>query len=160
MSTFAVDDLLTLYEPNGHHFDVILVEVRVEDGEGGPDVRVVFDTGWDTYDREVEMFNLFHSAPEVRGDGPPDGFMEGNRVRCELRLATDLAREHFQGEDAEAVARRLNALRDEDPGHALLETEAWFLASASQSLPLPPDAPPESALREGYRTKWDAAASV
>ena len=160
MTTFAIDDLLTLYEPNGHHFDVILVEVRVEDREGGPDVRLVFDTGWDTYDREVEMFNLFHSAPDVRGDGPPDGFIEGNRVRCELRLSTALAREHFEGATAEEVAKRLIALRDDDPEHALLETEAWFLASASQSLPLPPEAPPGSALREGYRTKWADAARV
>ena len=154
MHTFAIDDLLTLHEPNGHRFDVILVQVSLDHPEGGPDVRLVFDTGWDTYDREVEIFNLFHSSPEVRGDGPPGGFIPGKRVRVELRLDTALAAEHFAGATAEDVARRLVELRDADPDHALLETEAWFLASATQALDLPPDAPPGAALREGFRTRW------
>ncbi|MCK9487755.1 MAG: hypothetical protein M0R73_13870 [Dehalococcoidia bacterium] len=162
MPTFSTDDLLTLHEPNGHEFDVTLVSVSTESAQDGtaPDVRLLFDTGWDTYDREVEIFNLFHSSPEVRGDGPPDGFIPGKRVRVELRLSSALAREHFHGTDAETIARHLIALRDDDREHPLLETEAWYLTAASQSLPLPAEASPTAALREGYRTTWDTAASV
>lgn len=162
MPTFDIDDLLTLHEPNGHEFDVMLVSVSADHSEGGtaPDVRLVFDTGWDTYDREVEIFNLFHSSPDVRGDGPPDGFIEGKPVRVELRLASALAREHFHGTHPEAIARYLISLRDDDREHPLLETEAWFLTSASQSLPLPDNAPPGTTLREGYRTTWDTAPGV
>ncbi len=166
MPTFPIDDLLTLHEPNGHEFDVVLVEVATSSPGGGaeggsnPDVRLTFDTGWDTYDRAVEIFQLFHSAPDVRGDGPPDGFIEGKPVRVELRLASALAAEHFVGASAEDVARRLIALRDSDAGHALLETEAWYLASASQALDLPDDAPQGAQLREGFRTQWADAPTL
>lgn len=156
MPSARIDDFLTLHEPNGHQFDVIALEVTVAAGgsSSAPDVRLVFDTGWDTYDREVEIFHLFHSSPDVRGDGPEDGFIEGKHVRVELRLDPSLAREHFEGASAEDVARRLIALRDDDLDHPLLETEAWYLLAATQALDLPPDAAEGSSLREGYRTRW------
>ncbi|MCA9858044.1 MAG: hypothetical protein KC458_12305, partial [Dehalococcoidia bacterium] len=88
------------------------------------------------------------------------GLIEGKRVRIEARLDDALAREHFAGADAEAVAARLLELSESDPQHVLLETESWFALTVTQALDLPPDAPSEASLREGYRTTWADAPTV
>lgn len=161
MATHTVDDLLTLHEPNTYEFRVIFVSVSHAGGGAAPlDVRITVDLGWDAYDRSIATFQLFHCPPDVRGDGPEDGLIEGKRVRVEARLDDALAREHFAGADAEAVASRLIELSDSDPQHALLETEAWFALTVTQALDLPPDAPEGAALREGYRTTWAGAPKV
>lgn len=150
-----------MHEPNSHEFDVILVAVRTAGGGASPlDVRIVFDTGWDTYDREFEIFNLYHSSPEVRGDGPPDGLIPGKTVRVEIRLDDALAREHFEDASEDEVAKRLLALAASEPQHDLLETESWFLIAATQAIVLGADAPAAGSLREGFQTKWAGAATV
>ena len=154
------DDLLTLHEPNSHAFDVILQSVRRAGGGDAPlDVRISFELGWPTYDRAFEMFNLFHSAPDVRGEGPPGGLIEGKRVRVEARLDDALALEHFASADPASIAARLLDLGEQEPQHALLETEAWFALQVTQGDELFDDGPP-GALREGYSTAWAAAERV
>lgn len=167
MATHTVDGLLTLHEPNTREFTVIFVSAAHEVGDGAAsggaaplDVRITVDLGWETFERAVQMFQLFHCAPEVRGEGPEGGLIEGKRVRIEARLDDALAREHFAGADAEGVAARLLELSESDPQHILLETESWFALTVSQALDLPPDAPAGAALREGYRTTWSDSPTV
>jgi len=106
------------------------------------------------------IFQLFHCPPEVRGEGPEGGLIEGKRVRVEARLDDALAREHFAGSDAPGVAARLLELSESDPQHVLLETESWFALTVTQALDLPPGAPEGASLREGYRTAWADAPTV
>ena len=162
MATHTLDELLTLHEPNTHEFRVLLKATSFEGGPGGAllDVRMTVDLGWDTYDREIVIFQLFHCPPDVRGEGPEGGLIEGKRVRIEARLDDALAREHFADADAEAVAARLLELSESEPQHVLLETESWFALTVTQALDLPPDAPAEASLREGYRTTWTDAPTV
>lgn len=162
MSTHEIRDILTLHEPNTHEFDVILNAVSHEgSADGEPlDVRITFELGWDTYDRSILTFTLFHCPPDVRGEGPEGGLIAGKRVRVEARLDDALAREHFADSDAEAVAQRLIELRESDLKHPLLETEAWYALAVTQEIDLPPDAPEGAALREGYRTSWMDARTV
>lgn len=150
-----------MHEPNSHEFDVILVAVTTSGGGAAPlDVRIVFETGWETYDREFEIFNLYHSSPEVRGEGPPGGLIPGKQVRVEIRLDDALAREHFDGVSADEVAQRLLALAEREPQHDLLETESWFLIAATQEIALGADAPAAGMVREGFRTSWADASTV
>lgn len=165
LSTHQVDGLLTLHEPNSHEFRVIFVATRRAGGseEAHLDVRITVDLGWETFDRAVMMFTLFHCPPDVRGDGPEGGLIPGKRVRIEARLDDALAREHFGDPahaDAEAIATRLLDLSASDTEHVLLETESWFALTVTQALDLPPDAPEDAVLREGYRTTWADAKTV
>ena len=160
---FRVGAFLTLHKPSGTEFDVVLQEVNVTGGgeAGAPlDVRVVFETGWATFDREFEILHLFHSDEEYRGEGPPGGLIEGKQVVVEIRLDDALASEHFAGMMEAEVAARLMELEANDPTHVLLETESWFLIAATQEAPLPTDAPPGASLREGFRTIWADAETV
>jgi hypothetical protein len=162
MTSHTTRDILTLHEPNSHQFDVILVRATHEGGAGGDplDVRIVFEMGWDTYDRTVQIFTLFHCPPDVRGQGPEGGLIAGKTVRVEARLDDALARDHFPDADAEGVVRRLIELRDTDKQHVLLETESWFALAVTQAADLPSDAPAGAELREGYRTSWMDARTV
>src|SRR5690606_1697448 len=128
-----------------HEFQVIFVSTSHSGGDA-PDVRITVDLGWDAYDRSIQIFQLFHCPPDVRGDGPEDGLIEGKRVRVEARLDDALAREHFADADAEGVAARLIELRDSDAQHPLLETESWFAITVTQALDLPADAPEGASL--------------
>lgn len=148
----AVDgDLLTLREPNGTTFDVFLQSVRRAEGEP-PDVRIVFEMGWPTYERTVEVFGFFHATEDVRGDGPPGGLIEGKRVRVEARLDDALARAEAATASAAEIAAWLLDLGQGDPQHALLDTEAWFALHVDQAS--------EDGLREGYSTAWADAERV
>ena len=161
MSTHTVDSLLTLHEPNTHEFRVVFVSTSHTGGGGEPlDVRIVVDLGWEAYERSIGLFQLFHCTPDVRGEGPEGGLIEGKRVRVEARLDDALAREHFASTDAEGVASRLSELSEGEPQHILLETESWFALHVTQAVDLPPDAPEGADLREGYRTTWADASTV
>lgn len=161
MSTHQLEALITLHEPNTYEFNVLLMGVSHSGGGASPlDVRMTVDLGWDSYDRAIVIFQLFHCPPDVRGDGPEGGLIEGKRVRVEARLDDALAREHFANTDAAGVAARLTELTEQDTQHALLETESWFAIAVTQALDLPDDAPEGASLREGYRTTWADAAQV
>lgn len=161
MSTHQLEALITLHEPNTYEFNVLLMGVSHTGGGATPlDVRITVDLGWDSYDRSVVIFHLFHCPPDVRGAGPEGGLIEGKRVRVEARLDEALAQEHFADTDAEGVAARLAELSESDSQHPLLETESWFAITVTQALDLPDEAPEGAALREGYRTAWADASRV
>lgn len=151
----AVDgDLITLREPNGTDFDVILHSVRR--AEGDPvDVRIVIEMGWPTYDRTIDIFGFFHAAEDARGEGA-ERFIEGKRVQVEARLGDAVAREHALAATPAELAAQLIALSEGEQGHPLLQTESWYALHVSQAAILPDDAPEGSALREGYSTTWAA----
>jgi len=164
--THTLRDILTLHEPNTHQFDAILLGVRRAGGSDGEplDVRITFELGWETYDRAIVVFHLFHCPPEARAPGPEGGLIEGKRVRVEARLDDALAREHFGSADAPTdaagIAARLRELRDTDTQHPLLLTESWFALAVTQEADLPLDAPAGASLREGYQTQWMDARTV
>lgn len=161
MATHTVHSLLTLHEPNTYEFRVIFDSTSTTGGGGAPlDVRITVTLGWDAYERSIDLFQLFHCPPDVRGDGPEGGLIEGKRVRVEARLDDALAQEHFADSDAEGVAARLLDLAETDTRHILLETESWFALAVTQAIDLPPDAPEGADLREGYRTTWADASKV
>ena len=161
MSTHQLETLITLHEPNTYEFNVLLMGTSHTGGGSAPlDVRMVVDLGWDSYDRSIVIFQLFHCPPDVRDTGPEGGLIEGKRVRIEARLDDALAREHFADTDAEGVATRLAELSESDSQHALLDIESWFAIAVTQALDLPDDAPEGASLREGYRTTWADAAKV
>jgi hypothetical protein len=160
-STHTVDSLLTLHEPNTYEFRVIFDSTSYAGGGSAPlDVRITVTLGWDAYERSIDLFQLFHCPPDVRGDGPEGGLIEGKRVRVEARLDDALAREHFADADAAGVAARLAELSETDTQHALLDVESWFAIAVTQAIDLPEDAPAGASLREGYRTTWADAAKV
>jgi len=161
MSSHDLETLLTLHEPNTYEFNVLLMGTSHTGGGGAPlDVRMTVDLGWASYDRAIVIFQLFHCPPDVRGDEPEGGLIEGKRVRVEARLDDALAQEHFADTDAAGVAERLTELSETDTRHALLDIESWFAIAVTQAIDLPDDAPAGASLREGYRTTWADAAKV
>jgi len=161
MSTHELETLITLHEPNTYEFNVLLMGTSHTGGGGSPlDVRMTVDLGWDSYDRSIVIFQLFHCPPDVRGDEPEGGLIEGKRVRVEARLDDALAQEHFADTDAEGVAAQLIELTESDTQHALLDIESWFAIAVTQAIDLPEDAPAGALLREGYRTTWADAPKV
>ncbi len=161
MSTHDVETLITLHEPNTYEFNVLLMGTSHTGGGGSPlDIRMTVDLGWDSYDRSIVIFQLFHCPPDVRSDEPDGGLIEGKRVRVEARLDDALAQEHFTDTDAAGVAARLTELSESDTQHALLDIESWFALAVTQAIDLPDDAPAGASLREGYRTTWADAPKV
>lgn len=137
---------ITFTTPSGASFAVAVVDVRVHPHD---DVRVVVEADPETWDT-IDLAMYFHLRWEIRHAGEVSGTRP---VQLELRLAPALLASPDVGrwtasDDPVAWFTYLG------PEHPLRSVNAWYAATVTEAVDLPPGLAGTGELRTGFSTRW------
>lgn len=139
----SLQQALVLYEPDQTPLKITQGQYTVtKDGDRLTELRLSFEVSWPLY-QKIEQQQLFHLTPQVKGILQGGKWWAKQATTLEISLHPDLFTQLVaQGEAAIDLFIQQSS---DQPDHPLLQTESWYLLSASQQQPQ---------AKVYYRTLW------
>ncbi|XGW00707.1 MAG: YbjN domain-containing protein (plasmid) [Leptolyngbya sp. BL-A-14] len=139
----SLQQVLILYDSQQTTLQIAQSQYTViKDGDRLTELRFILEVDGRLYQR-IEQQQLFHLTPEVKGQLHGGKWRSKQAVTLEISLHPDLFAQ--LADQGEAEIDQFMQQHSDQPDHPLLQTESWYLLSASQQ---------HAHTQASYRTLW------